>query len=857
LHPAFADDCIVPKHLTSPDTDPQTVFGLTTANGSYIGGYDAAAIQAYDKWFDHALSAGESGDEDTILGFVFYADLLESQNKLEPARCLRSIAYGSVLQNWIASPSEISWAAQAIAANSSQRATIQLRTAAEKLIAQLAEIPGNTSTTLIGPKSDAYGAYLLVLLGLDQLDLARAVNARYEAEVAPFRGNAMDSGLIVIAQSMLQEKLGNIKAAENVFLTRIPPSSSITGTNRFDNMMSHLEGDFPAVRRQVALIRAAVSFYQRHHLCRELSAFVSRYAASWQVGPYLGEPARLYAASAQCVQVAQGDASSLTAISKLRAQIRAEIAVRATAGQFFQLQYTNTHFLQAADTILATSARTGAIDEDAVMDGFQFARFGPAGWCFAYLARMYAEPDPAVRHRMEDYLKAEAIFVRFESLGASAAIYGADDAARKRATDAEYFRLTMEWGKYGGATPAPAHIGDVHASSGILSPAEIREHLRPSDAVLTVAVLDSGVYAAIVKRNGFTFRRVSISPAEIDTLVSRLRTSLDPESTALRPDFDFAAALRLGESFFSPFAHELEGVTRIFWVPDGALTKLPPTIFISSTFTAANLADYRKAPWLIRRFAFVTLPSITAIGLGSPARPVNTASFLGIGDPVLGTIADNDLGVEWRGLRNINDMDRLPRLPETADELRQEAALIGGRTRVLLGTDATEPIVRDALSSPYQVVAFATHGLSAGDLQGLQEPALVVTPGPVEQRTSDNFGLLTESKIELMRIPADWVILSACNTAAPGLFGQQEPLSGLSRAFFIAGTRSLLISNWRVDSQTAVRLTTETVAKWRSGVDQAAALQWAIEKVIDDPDNPELAHPRMWAPFSLVGVTGR
>jgi CHAT domain-containing protein len=437
-------------------------------------------------------------------------------------------------------------------------------------------------------------------------------------------------------------------------------------------------------------------------------------------------------------------------------------------------------------------------------------------------------------------------------------MYGAQDDARRRATDREYNELESEWGKYGGATPAPAQIGDIHAPSGVLTPAEIRAHLGPSDAVFFVAALDSGVYTAVMRQNAFAFRRISLSAADIGKLVSRLRASLDPENSSRSPDYDFVAAWQLYDALFRPFAQELEGVTRVFWIPDAALTKLPPTVLVSSQIQPASLADYRSVPWLARKYAFVTLPTVSAIALKTPAVALGSgASFVGIGDPALGSNVPEggSTGIEWRGRRSIDELGRLPPLPETADELRQEASVIGGRTTLLLGAQATEPAVLTALTTRYQVVAFATHGLAAGDLQGLKEPALVLTPAPLEQRTSDNDGLLTESKIELMRIPADWVILSACNTAAPGLFGKEEPLSGLARAFFVAGARSMLVSHWRVNSQTAVRLTTTTIANWRKGVDQADALKLAIENVIDDPGHPDWAHPRMWAPFALVGVT--
>jgi CHAT domain-containing protein len=107
----------------------------------------------------------------------------------------------------------------------------------------------------------------------------------------------------------------------------------------------------------------------------------------------------------------------------------------------------------------------------------------------------------------------------------------------------------------------------------------------------------------------------------------------------------------------------------------------------------------------------------------------------------------------------------------------------------------------------YRVVYFATHGLVAGDVAGLREPSLALTLP--KQPTELDDGLLTASEVAQLKLNADWVVLSACNTAdKPGA----EALSGLARAFFYAGARALLVSHGSVDSEAATRLTTSTFA---------------------------------------------
>jgi CHAT domain-containing protein len=146
------------------------------------------------------------------------------------------------------------------------------------------------------------------------------------------------------------------------------------------------------------------------------------------------------------------------------------------------------------------------------------------------------------------------------------------------------------------------------------------------------------------------------------------------------------------------------------------------------------------------------------------------------------------------------------------------------------------------------VLVFATHGLLPQTLRCQNEPALVLSPPPAPQPGED--GLLVASKIATLRLNADWVILSACDTAGPdGLGG--ESLSGLARAFFYAGARTLMVSHWPVYSGPTVRLTTGAIDGYAKDpkAGKAAALQKAALALLDDAPT---SHPVFWAPFVLV-----
>jgi CHAT domain-containing protein len=234
-----------------------------------------------------------------------------------------------------------------------------------------------------------------------------------------------------------------------------------------------------------------------------------------------------------------------------------------------------------------------------------------------------------------------------------------------------------------------------------------------------------------------------------------------------------------------------------------------------------DLAAYRTAQWLLKLHAVSVLPSVTSLkALRVFARKdESNQPLIGFGDPVFNAEEESKPGAEQRSVvatRSYTeffkgvDIDRsmlskaLPRLPETAAELREVAKNLGAPpSSIHLRQDASESTVKRVPLSDYRVVYFATHGLVAGEIKGLAEPSLALTLPKQPSDTDD--GLLTASEVAQLKLNADWVVLSACNTIAGDKPGA-EALSGLARAFFYAGARALLVSHWAVDSNAAMRL---------------------------------------------------
>jgi CHAT domain-containing protein len=328
-------------------------------------------------------------------------------------------------------------------------------------------------------------------------------------------------------------------------------------------------------------------------------------------------------------------------------------------------------------------------------------------------------------------------------------------------------------------------------------------------------------------------------------------------------------------------------------LPSGPLTALPFHVLITQKPAGAvpfDATGYAGADWLIKRHPITVLPSVASLkALRQFAKASKAARpFIGFGNPLLvGPNGDDkraweqqtcngsaaSMHVASRGIRaaiptffrsglaNVEEVRAQYPLPETADELCAVAQSSGaGREAVYLGEKATESTIK-ALSTNgtlagARVVHFATHGLLAGETEMLgaskAEPALLLTP-PTEASEEDD-GLLTASEITQLKLDADWVVLSACNTASsssdkPGA----EALSGLARAFFYAGARAMLVSHWAVNSDATVKLITKAFDEIKADprVGRAEALRRSmLTLVVGGGSN---AHPANWAPFVVVG----
>lgn len=424
------------------------------------------------------------------------------------------------------------------------------------------------------------------------------------------------------------------------------------------------------------------------------------------------------------------------------------------------------------------------------------------------------------------------------------------------------------------AREAPQFFAILRQQS--VSITELRARLGTEEAVLFIVPGPGGTHSMAVTREGINWRRSDLDEAEVASAVGALREGLEIKGGGELPEFSLARAHDLYRELIAPVEDGLAGKRRVYVVADGALSRLPLGVLVTST--PADGADptepevLRGAAWLADRYALVQLPSLQSLvyirAFASPSDKGETgAGFIGFGAPELqgrsalrgarsATLAPLDAanlaGSADTALMDPAALRRLAALPGTRIELERVRQAIGAEAESLrLGPAMTESAIRSADLAGVRILHLATHAFTSEEAGSLTEPGLVFTP-PAAASAADDGYLAASEVVTLALGSARWVVLSACNTASPSGRPGESGLSGLAQAFFYAGAQSLLVSHWPVFDDIAPVITLETLRTSAAGMPQAEALQAAQRKVREDPAL-DAAHPAVWAPFSLVG----
>lgn len=383
--------------------------------------------------------------------------------------------------------------------------------------------------------------------------------------------------------------------------------------------------------------------------------------------------------------------------------------------------------------------------------------------------------------------------------------------------------------------------------------------LRDDEAIVLINSLGETTDVFVVTSETLIWRRPELKTSELTAMAAKLRAGLDPTGGA-RGASPLAARYG-GDTFNRAIAHELyrlffdgtepiiDGKTLLVSA-NGPLASVPLSILVTELPSGkdSSLEMMRETSWMIRKHPMLVLPTIASLSARElePDVAFATTGFAGFGDPV------------FRGGNERGVLSELASLPGTREEISRLAQLFEpGARQVFLGKDASESAVRSANLQNRKVLAFATHGLMAGETGNDSEPGLALSaPDGDGPFPPENDGFLTASEASSLKINAEWLLLSACNTAAAGENPDSGGYSGLAQAFLFAGAKSILVSHWPVSDAAAPHLTVNMIGWHEKNLhrSKAAALQNAMLDMIDNQADPTLAHPSNWAPFVLFGT---
>ncbi len=523
-------------------------------------------------------------------------------------------------------------------------------------------------------------------------------------------------------------------------------------------------------------------------------------------------------------------------------------------------------FLAAASAVGDSTSERKQLEAE-MFSASQMIGSGVADQTIARVAARQAAGDPA----LADQLRASDDAARHEAslrmdLAAERALPDSErDVVRERALAADLSAAASHTQdllqKIRTGFPGYTRLSDP----GSVSLTDMQRQLRPHEAFASFVIGVRAGYVLLATRDSLTVRPVGATVTGLTADIADLRGAFVTRLGQV-PDFSLKSSYALYRQLLGPVEPALSGIDRLAVAASGDLANLPFSLLI--TADPQQSRNYAGAAWLIRSMAVAQLPSPRAfVTLRNVRASIAPRPFLGIGNPgftgasesaapgkALGALATV---CQQGGPADPALLRALPPLPETADELRAVAGdLNAGPGDLLLGADANETALRARPLDQYAVLYFATHGLLPGELHCQSEPGLVLSPPAAPASSTASDGLLTASEIAGLKLDADLVVLSACNTAAAGgtRFGGGA-LDGLAGAFFDAGAHAVLASHWEVPSAATVKLMTVLFAKLARdpGHDVAQALRQAQLGLIEQP---QTAHPFDWAAFTLIGDGG-
>lgn len=412
-------------------------------------------------------------------------------------------------------------------------------------------------------------------------------------------------------------------------------------------------------------------------------------------------------------------------------------------------------------------------------------------------------------------------------------------------------------------------------SGSVLTLPELRAVLKPGEAYFKLSVVGQSVFALYADQAGATGYKVPLSPDQLDAVVNGIRDTIskDEGGQLNTYPFDVVLARQLYKDLLGPVNARIASVHHLVFEPDGAMLRLPLNLLIASqpgvdAYLArsadpdADQFDFRGIDWLGRTHSISTAVSARSFrdARNTPASNAQR-EYLGFGRnaPVSSAVrVSSTRSVSSGGLNCLWPASEWNK-PVSDAELKEAQAAVGvAQSAIVTGADFSDTSVMSRTDlADYRILHFATHGLvTAPRPECPARPALLTSFG-----AAGSDGLLSFREIYDLRINADLVILSACDTAGKASVaatreagvstGGGSALDGLVRAFIGAGGRSVLASHWPApDDFKATERLISGLFKATNGHSVGDALADAQRALMDDPTT---SHPFYWSGFAIVG----
>lgn len=609
--------------------------------------------------------------------------------------------------------------------------------------------------------------------------------------------------------------------------------------------------------------------------------------------------------------------SELALIAEAEGEFSNAEGLLRNALELVELQYPETRAVNAAKAKLANFLLRRGKQDDArqlyreVVDnslGKRGAVTGIVNQLAPYFELISDDPNSS-----EEFFKASQILIRPGVAETQAALArelsgGTDEAARlfrqSNNLDRSIERLRMRFTALGKVEQTPqtqrrrtdlaSEIDELERSQQLtivslsqfpqyravagssMSLTDLRANMQPSEAYLRMAIVGDDIFMFYADKEFASAYKSPLSANALDQQVDLLRASISAFENGqyVTYPFDIEASRELYKALLGPMAGRVAAKKHLIFEPDGAMLRLPVNLLVADDSSVSQYLarieqpdgdpfDYTGVKWLGSDTNVSTAVSARGF-VDARNAPISKASrqYLGLGSnqpvsantkisSVRASTNGPDVNCNW-SLSEWNN-------PISDAELYQARSIIGGNgNEVLTGASfSDDQILAKSDMSDYRILHFATHGLVTAP-----RPSCPAKPALLTSFGGDNSdGLLAFDEIFDLKLDADIVILSACDTAGKASIkatreagvssGGGTALDGLVRSFIGAGSRSVLASHWPApdDFQATERLIGGLFEDGK-GRSVAAALRVSQKKLMDDPVT---SHPYYWAGFAVIG----